>query len=422
MIRYLRTLYLALPIDLRTRALLRSRVRVLGRYLTWWRKRSKAACLPVTPPLPARSDCRDRLFFGVIDWHYRIQRPQHLATELAGLGHRVFYFSNEFIESAAAGFCAEVLDTEGRLFQIHLQVSGSEAIYFGCPSPSVAVQLREGVRLAREWAGITDAVAIVQHPFWAAIAGAWRDEPLVYDCMDFHEGFDTFADDLRDAEHRLFRDSALTVVTSAWLADMAARYTSRVTIIRNAADYAFFSKPPAARYVDDKGRQVIGYYGALGAWFDADLVKAIAARFEQCLVLLVGGDQCGVGWSLRNCANVELTGEVRYEDLPYYLYGFDVCLLPFKVTPLTMATNPVKMYEYFAAGKPVVAVDIPEARDCEQYLDVASNIDEFCALLSATLNAPDVGADERRRFAEQQTWVHRARELDVALQRISAPG
>ena len=91
-------------------------------------------------------------------------------------------------------------------------------------------------------------------------------------------------------------------------------------------------------------------------------MRDVARAYPDCLVLLVGNDTASVGARLADEPNVVLTGEVPYDRLPYYLHAFDLAMLPFKVMPLTLATNPVKVYEYLGAGKPVVSVDLPEMR------------------------------------------------------------
>ena len=90
---------------------------------------------------------RDFFLWAVIDWHFRIQRPQHLARELAAAGHRVFYISNNFIDRAEPGFSIEALDDEGRLFQVHLHLIGSPAIYHAVPDVDQREQLRAGIGL-----------------------------------------------------------------------------------------------------------------------------------------------------------------------------------------------------------------------------------------------------------------------------------
>src|SRR3546814_20829229 len=108
--------------------------------------------------------------------------------------------------------------------------------------------------------------------------------------------------------------------------------------------------------------RIIGYYGSMADWFDVDLGRAVPREFPDCLVLLVGSDTAGVANRLADEPNVTMAGEVPYDRLPFYLHAFDLALLPFRIIPLTLATNPVEAYEYLAAGQPVVSVDLPELR------------------------------------------------------------
>ena len=100
-------------------------------------------------------------------------------------------------------------------------------------------------------------------------------------------------------------------------------------------------------------------------------------------------------------------------ELPHYLHGFDVCLLPFKVIPLTLATNPVKVYEYLGAGKPIVTVDLPEMAQFEGLVYAAAGKDAFLAAVSSVLSQPESDSlvQQRKAFAQGQTWQHRTEAL-----------
>jgi GT2 family glycosyltransferase len=168
---------------------------------------------------------------------------------------------------------------------------------------------------------------------------------------------------------------------------------------------------------------VIGYYGAIAEWFDVELVRAVATQHAAALVLLVGADTIGAAETLSGLANVHFVGEVEYARLPYWLHGFDVCLLPFKVIPLTIATNPVKVYEYLSAGKPVVSVDLPEMAQFGGLVDVAGDPDAFIAAIGARLARRQTRAqvEERQAFAVDQTWARRADRLEESLHALRDP-
>lgn len=381
---------------------------------------SRADTVFLAEPKPGFPDV---FVWAVIDWHFRTQRPQHLARSLAQAGHRVFYISNNLVDEAHPGFRVEPLDADGRLFQISLTAMGAMPIYLSMPDRTTIAQLRRSTGELMAWADSAGGICIVQHPFWSDVAGSVGNARLVYDCMDHHAGFENNAPDVLRAEQALAEKSDLLVVTSAWLdQEMAGSNPSRA-LIRNAAEHEHFCERPQKIWRDPAGRKVIGYYGAIAEWFDIDLVRRIAREFPDSLVLLVGNDTVGARDSLSDLSNVRFTGEVAYAELPYFLHGFDVALLPFKVMPLTLATNPVKVYEYLSAGKPVVSVDLPEIAQFGSLVARAADADAFVAAVAAALAEPQDEAvvQARRRFASEQTWSHRAQELDEALSALPTP-
>ncbi len=387
---------------------------------------------PSWPLAPARAGFVDVYLFGVIDWNFRVQRPQHLARELARRGHRVFYLTNHFHDDAAAGCDVEALDVELPLYQVRLKVDGAPPIYFDAPSDAARRQIDAALRRFAARASDERAICLVQHPFWARSACALQPACLVYDCIDDHEGFGKVGRKLVDLEHWIMRRADLVVATSTLLAQRAGRHNRHVALVRNAGQYEHFARPPAQRFADPAGRRIVGYYGAIAEWFDVDLVRRVAVDLPEVLVLLVGSDTVGACAALRDLPNVQCVGEVPYVELGHYLHAFDVCLLPFKVTPLTLATNPVKVYEYLAAGRPVVGVALPEMSQFGDLVRTAAEPAGFVAELRAALaEAPDHATDHaagqpapaarRQAFAAGQTWAHRADELLAAIAAAAKP-
>lgn len=371
----------------------------------------------------AACDRRDYFVWAVIDWHFRTQRPQHLARELATNGNRVFYISNNFIEDPAPGFHVEPLDADGRLFQINLHVHGKPAIYHAAPDEPTAEQLRASMREVLAWTRSERCVSLVQHPFWIEATSVLPNHRLAYDCMDHHGGFSDNTQDVLEREYELMNSADLLVVTSDWLQAEAGQHNPNCLMVRNACQYEHFSYCPSQVFKDPQGRKVIGYYGAIAEWFDLDLVEAVARRFPKHLVLLVGDDTAGARTRLQHLENVQFVGEVAYATLPYYLYAFDVCLLPFKVIPLTLATNPVKVYEYLSAGRSVVSVDLPEMRQFGDLVRTAADTKAFLDAVAEVLKAKrDPGIYARRQaFAAAQTWSHRVADLETSIDALEQP-
>ncbi len=390
--------------------------KVVGKFIKALRRRAFSVSQFSAPSINSVSkedNSPDYIVWGVIDWHFRHQRPQQLAVALANTCRRVLYISPNFLENEQPGFDVEVLDASSLLFQIRLFVKNAPVIYSSAPGLEDVSQLRASIAEVLAWARCKQIVSLVDHPFWLDVAAVLPNSRLVYDCMDHHEGFGNNAVSLLQLEKRLLNEAELTVTTSTWLDETIAPHTKHRALIRNAGDYRHFSQVPDSIYRDPHGRRVIGYYGAIAEWFDLDLVEAVAKQHPGCAVLLIGADTVNARSRLAKLPNVTFTGEVPYSQLPHYLHGFDVCLLPFKVVPLTLATNPVKAYEYLGAGKPIVTVDLPEMAQFDGLVYAAAGKEAFLAAVSKVLNQAESDSlvQQRKAFAEGQTWQHRAEAL-----------
>jgi UDP-galactopyranose mutase len=153
------------------------------------------------------------------------------------------------------------------------------------------------------------------------------------------------------------------VVTSR---DLERRWSARhprVVRIPNGVDLDVFDPGarPAAVPADLAAlpRPRLGYVGTLGPWVDLPVLEHVARQRPDCSIVLIGPLERGVPRP-DGPRNLVWLGERPYASLPAYLAGLDVLLIPFRLTELTRAVNPIKLYEYCATGKPIVATPIDE--------------------------------------------------------------
>ncbi len=133
---------------------------------------------------------------------------------------------------------------------------------------------------------------------------------------------------------------------------------------RFADDEAPLPEDKELRAFRESGKPIAGYYGALAEWFDYDLLEKVARARPDWNFLLIGPmyDQSLRGQPVLKCPNVLWLGPRDYHSLPGYLRLFDVATIPFKINDITKATSPLKLYEYFAGGKPRSRRRCPSAR------------------------------------------------------------
>jgi glycosyltransferase involved in cell wall biosynthesis len=368
--------------------------------ISWPRRRAIESDASATIEL--RSDAHDVVCFAICEWDARFQRPQQLMSLFAAAGHRVFYVSPHFRRDGPS--CLITLKRRN-VYEVTLR--GNELnVYAHRLGEDARDLLIEGLEALVREGSLGATAMIVQLPFWWPLARQARVRfgwPVVYDCMDFHAGFSTVRKAMADQEDELLAEADVVVASSASLEQHALRRRKEVVLLRNAGDYAHFSTTPRA----GNARPVIGYYGAIADWFDSALVADLAERRPDWDFLLIGSTY-GAGLSrLARLPNVLLPGEEPYESLPEWLGRFDVAIIPFKRTKLTEATNPVKVYEMLAGGKPIVSVPLPEVAALAPLVRLASNAEEFEREIVAVLASPDEGIEERRAFAKEHTWERR---------------
>ena len=360
--------------------------------------------------------CFDILVFPVIDWDFRFQRPQQLALQFAKAGHRIFY-----IRTTLKGDRGDIRALAPNIYEV--QLPGSEALnlYTHVMDGPTRQRLQEALADLRLTLRIDEAVCLVDLPFWGDLALALRDRfgwRVVYDCMDYHRGFSTNNQAMLDNEQILTQNADLVAATSHLLYDEQVKHNRNTVLVPNAGDFYHFRLPLGGVPPELAGlpHPMIGYYGAISDWFDTALVAWLARQRPDWSFVLIGSTFGADLSPLQGLANVHLLGEKSYSTLPPYLHAFDVCMIPFQVTPLTQATNPVKLFEYLSAGKAVVATELDELRYYRERIYLASNREAWLQALDKAVIDNDLPAvTARMEFARQNTWAERAHQMKQAI-------
>jgi glycosyltransferase involved in cell wall biosynthesis len=361
----------------------------------------------------------DVLVLPVIAWSYRRQRPQQLAEALARRGRRVFYGSvpgfGEPEAPAAVAPGVTLLPIAG----VRREDLADRALEGDALDRAAA-----SLAAARERFDVGRAAVIVESPFWSPLASSLRERfgwAFVYDCLDAHEGFATNRRGvLSEAEAEAARSADLVVATSETLRRRLCAGRREARLLPNACDYSLFASIPAPAPRSSRSF-VVGYVGALDAWFDFELLDALARLRPAWRFEIVGGFENAAAPPPR-LPNVVFQGERPHREVPELRSRFDVEIIPFRLSPLTHATDPVKLYEAAASGRPVVATPLEslEAFARRGLVRLAATPEAFAAAIeAAAAEGPDAAA-RRRAFAASNTWDDRAAALDGWLEPLTA--
>jgi len=390
-----------------------------------WPTRLNIVDIPAAAPMldPHESTTYDVVCFSIIGWSFRWQRPQQLMSKLADAGHRVFFLKvDSFLQPGARMF--EAIALRPNVWEIRLAPPVPFDVYNGAIPPQTAEWFPHMLDELRREFGIVAAVSIVQIATWTRVAEAVRARfgwKVVYDCMDEWKNFPGMQAAVTHEEERLVEQANVVVVSATRLLEKWQHPGRHVVLVRNAADFEFYASAPRENLLDDLQRPIVGYFGAIAQWLDAELVRRVALERPHYTLVLIGGvfnvDIAG----LEELPNVRFLGQQPYARMPSYLASFDACMIPFVVDEVTAATDPVKFYEYVSLGKPVVATPMPELEPYRELLYFASTPAEFATQLDAALNENDPGLVARRvALARENTWTARVATLSDAIREAHA--
>ncbi len=248
---------------------------------------------------------------------------------------------------------------------------------------------------------------------------------LVYHCVDdiaAQPGMPV--DALRRHEEELVRAADIVFTTAPRLAETRGRWNANTHYLPNVADFAHFSRAldPGLRTPADLVRipgPRIGFIGAISGYKqDFELLRHVAETRPDWSIVLIGQVGEGDPWTdmsrLAGLPNLHLLGPRPYDELPAYLHGIDVAILPCARNAYTDSMFPMKFFEYLAAGRPVVAVDLPALREHAGVARLTDSPEAFVGAIEAALRGDCAPLEERQRVARSHTWDARmARMLDL---------
>lgn len=355
-------------------------------------------------------DLGDRVLLWVQEFGWNVelyQRPQHIAKAAGEQGTAVFYYTTCFRDPGVT----ELLELYPRLYLVNAhnrvlvntleQFLEEQSLpkYLHLYSTNFRISL-EDVR-AYESRGF-DVLYEYIDDLAPEISGTAQIPRNIREIFDYVTGdsripMTVTADALREHILSLRGEENLAFSTNGVDADHF-RSTS--------GDGSYI---PAFQQLLDGGRPMVGYYGAVAAWFDYKLLAHAAKALPDTDFVLLGKiyDDTWHRSGLAQVPNVHFLGAVSYADIPRYARHFRVCTIPFLVNDITNATSPLKLFEYMALGKPILTTDMRESR---KYTSVhtAKDREEFVKKLRMLLAyAPEEQPEyyaALAREAEENTW------------------
>ncbi len=222
----------------------------------------------------------------------------------------------------------------------------------------------------------------IHPPHMELVIGSLNEKLIVYYCTDSHESMpevDRISISLM--EQNLLKKADIVFAVNEQLLTKVSKINLNAHLSPHGVDIEHFGKAldPDLQIPEDIltiPKPIIGFFGLIEEWIDQDLIKFLAQSRPLWSFVLIGRVAVNAD-KIAHLPNVYLLGQRDYMDLPSYSKGFDIAIIPYVINEQTLNCNPLKLREYLAAGKPVVAVSVPEIKKYRDVVEIAENYKDF---------------------------------------------
>lgn len=333
------------------------------------------------------------IVFCHLRWDFVFQRPQHLMTRLAK-HHKIIIVEEPIFHDGEAHLKSYDAGPNITVYQPHTPVHahGFHDDQLALLQPMVAELSPPG----------DNPIVWFYTPMALPLLQSLTPSLVVYDCMDELAAF-------KNAPKQLLqRETALMSIADVVFTGGPSLYEAKKTRHANAhcfsssVDTAHFAKSldrgTAHQYLANIPGPRLGFYGVIDERIDLDLISALADAHPEWQIVMVGPVVKIDPASLPQRANIHYPGQASYEELPQYLAGWDVCLLPFALNDSTKFISPTKVLEYMAAELPSVSTPITDVvKPYSHVVSIANDAQEF---VKACEDALSMSAEQRAKNVE----------------------
>ncbi len=294
--------------------------------------------------------------FSHLPWKFVYQRPQHLISRFANK-YPVFYVE-EFIYSAEQdGYTITVISEDIKVIVPHL-------------NNSISTKLTEMRRLENILDNLFRLSSIDSYIFWyytpmaLGYTANFSPRVTVYDCMDELSAFKFAPPALKMLEQQLFKKADIVFTGGNTLYEAKKTQHKNIYSFPSSIDKAHFKSARNVIKENEDQKAIphprLGFYGVIDERFDIELIRQAADAKPEWHFVLLGPIIKIDAATLPQNNNIHYLGAKSYDELPQYLSGWDIALIPFAINESTQYISPTKTPEYLAGGKPVISTAITD--------------------------------------------------------------
>jgi glycosyltransferase involved in cell wall biosynthesis len=312
--------------------------------------------------------------FSHLRWNFVYQRPQHLFSRLA-MRWRVIFIEEPILKAQSNHLeCFRPADGV-EVWRPH--VTGEAPGFHDDHLPALQRLVNEGMREA----AVTDYWIWFYTPMALPLATELAPRGVVYDCMDELTAFKNAPRQLVQRENALFKMADLVFTGGPSLYKAKKGRHPEVHCFPSSVDAKHFTRARRDHPVQaGLSHPRLGYCGVIDERLNLDLIASVAQTRPDWEIVMVGPTAKLEPAALPKRSNIHWFGQRSYDDLPAFISGWDVCLMPFALNEATRYISPTKTLEYMACGRPSVSTSIRDVVEpYGQLVQIADTPEGFVA-------------------------------------------
>ncbi len=370
----------------------------------------------------------DIITFSHLRWDFVFQRPQHLLSRLAAR-HRIIFVEEPILDTGAEPWWEKIEAAPNVLVcRAHTPVQQ------GGFSDQQMPLLRKLVAELIIEEQVQNYVVWFYTPLALPLAETLAPSAVVYDCMDELSAFLHAPKKLLDYESKLLKLADLVFTGGRSLYRAKRNLHPNVFCFPSSVDADHFRRARATAEAADQAalpHPRLGFFGVIDERIDLQLIDYVARSHPEWQIVMVGPVVKIDPASLPSQPNIHYMGQRKYEQLPDYLCGWDLCLLPFARNDSTKFISPTKTLEYMAAERPIVSTPITDVEEpYGKIVYLGETPEAFAAACDAALHASEQDQALRisgmREVLSKTSWNITAesmeKQIDATVQKNKSLG
>ena len=370
---------------------------------------------------------KDIVIVGSVDWKTNWQTQHRLITSLVNQNNRVLFIENTGVRSAKLSDLSRIKDRINNWFKSakgFKELKKNLFIFSPIVFPFPFIKIFYFINLfivnflLSNWFKTLKfkndiLISFLPTPLSYKIKSLTNANLNIYYCANEMKGTNYKNNELDKFENRFFRDSDLTFVISSNLKKKANFITKDVYFLPAGVELNKFNITKVKKKIFVKGKPIIGYVGAITEVFDQKLLEYISKKNPNFNFVIIGRIYVNIN-KLKKIKNIFFINEVKHNQVPSIMKGFNVGIIPYKVNNFTHSVYSSKLNEYLSMGLPVVSTNLNETKvynkNFNDIINIGSNFEEFNKQIKFNLeNNSKLRVKKRIAVAKKNSWESRSK-------------